>query len=214
MRTLFAALAAAVFLAGCGEGPDTRFSSQEAVTRAAYSPGTRPSVTVFTMVSNSTGSGGHSALLINGSQRVLFDPAGSWYHPQAPEQGDVHFGMTKFMLDFFIDFHARETYHVVMQEIPLTLAQANQMIAAARSQGAAPSAYCTRYNSAVLQQVPGFETITSTWFPVNLMEQIAARPDVTTRKIFDDDPDYNKTMLEAGIRPVPAGAFTGRVFTE
>jgi len=212
MRLVFLALAALVTLAGCAA--DTRYSSQDAVLNAAYQAPGGPSLTVFTMISNDTGSGGHSGLLINGSQRVLFDPAGSWYHPAVPEQNDVHFGMTEFMLDFYVDFHARETYYVVMQEIPLTLEQADAMIASARAQGAAPKAYCTQYNTAVLKRVPGFENIRKTWFPVNLMEQIAKLPNVTTRKIYDDDPDYNKAMLQAGIVPVPRAEFTGRVFVE
>jgi hypothetical protein len=56
--------------------------------------------------------------------------------------------------------------------------------------------------------VPGFEGIGVTWYPVNLMEQFAEIPGVRTRKIYDDDPAYNRTMLEAGIVPVAADAFT------
>jgi hypothetical protein len=40
------------------------------------------------------------------------------------------------------------------------------------------------------------------------MEQFAEIPGVRTRKIYDDDPAYNRTMLEAGIVPVAADAFT------
>ncbi|MEZ5714341.1 MAG: hypothetical protein R3D85_03690 [Paracoccaceae bacterium] len=32
-------------------------------------------VTLFTMVSNETGSGGHTSLMIDASQRVIFDPS-------------------------------------------------------------------------------------------------------------------------------------------
>lgn len=207
MRGILILVVAALALTGCGPAVET-WADDAAVSRATYSHGEPYSVTVFTMVSNDTGAGGHSAMMINGSERVLYDPAGSWRHPLAPERNDMHHGFTEFMRKFYIDFHARTTYHVVIQEITITREQADLMIAAARRQGAAPRAYCTRFNSSVLRQVPGFEDINTTWFPTALMDQIARRSDVRTSKVFDDDPDYNKTMLEAGIIPIPADAFT------
>jgi len=208
MRLAAMLTAAALLLMGCGGGAEEKWASDEFVSRAAYSPGGQPTVTLYTMISNSTGSGGHSAIMINGSQRVLYDPAGSWQHPLVAERNDLHFGFTEFQRSFYIDFHARTTYHVVVQELPVSLAQANAMIVSVQQQGAAPKAYCTRHNSTAMQRVPGFESISTTWFPVKLMEQFANLPGVRTEKIFDDDPGYNQTMLRAGIVPIPADAFT------
>ena len=75
------------------------------------------SVTLYTVLSTRSGAGAHAGLLINGSERVLFDPAGTWRHPKLPERNDVHFGITPKMVDFYIDYHARETYDVVEQTI-------------------------------------------------------------------------------------------------
>jgi hypothetical protein len=207
MRLISLLTAAVLILVGC-EGADTTMAPDDVVARAAYSPGGQPTITLYTMVSNDTGAGGHTAVMINGSQRVLYDPAGSWRHPLVPEQGDVHFGFTEFMRSFYIDFHARTTYHVVVQELPVSLAQANAAIAAVRAQGAAPPAYCARYTSTALNRVPGLEGLGTTWYPVSLMERFAEVPGVRTEKIFDDDPDYNRTMLEAGIVPIPRDQFT------
>ena len=207
MRLIFMLTAATLVLLGC-EGADKTFAPNDVVARAAYSHGGQPSITLFTMVANETGSGGHTAVMINGSQRVLYDPAGSWRHPLVPEQGDVHFGFTEFMRKFYIDFHARVTYHVVIPELPVSLAQADAAIAAVRQQGAAPPAYCSRYTSTALGRVPGLEAIGPTWFPVALKDRFAEIPGVRTEIVYDDDPDYNKTMLEAGIVPIPANQFT------
>ena len=206
---LIALLTAATFvLIGCGQGPQKTWAPDNAVAHAAFSPEEPPSVTLYTMISNDTGAGGHSALMINGTQRVLYDPAGSWNHPAAPERNDLHFGFTEWMRSFYLDYHARTTYHVVVQKKELSLEQANALIASAQEQGAAPKAFCTRYNSTALSRVAGFESLGTTWYPVKLMERFAELPGVETTTVYDDDPAYNRTMLEAGIVPVPADIFT------
>jgi hypothetical protein len=59
------------------------------------------------MLRSETGTGAHSALVVDdGTQRLLFDPAGGWFHPAAPERNDVLYG-------FYLQWHARETHHVV-----------------------------------------------------------------------------------------------------
>lgn len=40
------------------------------------------------------------------------------------------------------------------------------------------------------------------------MERFAELPGVETTTVYDDDPAYNRTMLEAGIVPVAADIFT------
>jgi hypothetical protein len=206
MRSMLLLLASLLALSACG--PEEKWASDAAVTRASYRDPGPSSITLYTMVSNDTGAGGHSALMINGSERVLYDPAGSWNHPAAPERNDLHYGFTPWQQSFYIDYHARTTYHVVEQTLTVPQETADALIRSVMQQGAAPKAYCTRYNSTALKRVPGFEGIGVTWYPVNLMEQFAEIPGVRTRKIYDDDPAYNRTMLEAGIVPVAADAFT------
>ena len=114
MRHWIACLLVPALLAGCGAEPV--WAPDEAVTRAAYRDTENPpSITLFTVLNNRSGEGAHSALMINASQRVIFDPAGTWWHRTAPERNDLHYGITPTMLKFYIDYHARETYHVDVQ---------------------------------------------------------------------------------------------------
>lgn len=186
-------LAATLTVAGCGA--KSVWAPDDAVAKAAYRSDKPPSVTLFTVISTSTGSGGHSALMINGSQRVIFDPAGSWYHPRVPERNDVDFGITEQMYKFYIQYHARKSYFVREQRVDVSLAQADAMIRAAEAQGPTPQAFCASSVSSVLDKVPGFGSISHTYFPVTLSDQFAALPGVTAKDHYSDDPDDNSGVL-------------------
>ena len=183
---LAALLAGVALLSACSvdQSPD---SPPDVVAAAAYRSPEPPSITVMTMVNNRTGSGGHSALLINGSQRVIFDPAGSFRDPRLPERGDVLYGVTPGWLQAYRSAHARSTFHVVSQTIPVSAAQAEQALKLALSNGAVPGAYCTQATTGVLSRVDGFGQISRTFYPVNLMEQVATLPNVTTTKLYEND---------------------------
>lgn len=178
-------LAAVALLAGCAAdtgGDDTI----EQITAAAYdAPGT--SITLFTMVNNRTGAGGHSSLMVNGSQQVIFDPAGSFRDPRVTERADVLYGITPGWVQAYKSAHARESHHVVTQEINVTPEQAEKLLQLVQANGAVPGAYCANATSGILAQVDGFTGIKQTFYPVKLMEQIALLPDVKTMKYYEDD---------------------------
>ena len=109
-RRVFLAATLPVVLTACGA--DNIWASDEAVRDARYVSATPTSITLFTVIGIPRGEGGHSAVMINGSQRVIYDPAGSWEHPQIPERNDVLYGITDNFKRFYIDYHARETYWV------------------------------------------------------------------------------------------------------
>jgi hypothetical protein len=131
---------------------------------------------------------------------VLFDPAGSWWHPQVPERNDVLYGMSPPMFEFYMDYHARETYHVVVQEVTVAPETAAQLMAVVQAYGAVPQARCALSVSDALSQTPGFETIRQAWFPRAVMTQFAEIPGVRTRQVFDDDSDDNLELLRAQAR--------------
>lgn len=79
-----AALAAAALLAGCEVYTP---ADPEAIARARYVSPEPPSITLLSMVDVASGRSAHSALLINGSQQVLYDPAGTFTHPDLPRAG-------------------------------------------------------------------------------------------------------------------------------
>lgn len=179
-------LACAGLVAACtnDRGPD---STPAEVAAAAYvAPGPK-TLTLMTMVNNRTGSGGHSALLVNGSQQVIFDPAGSFRDPRVVERGDVLYGISPKWLQGYKSAHARSTYHVVSQTITVSDAQAEQILRAVIANGPVSAAYCANATSSILQQVPGLEGLKTTFYPVNLSEQFAALPGVTETKYYDGD---------------------------
>jgi hypothetical protein len=179
-----AALLAALSACAPNKGGD---SSPAEVAAAAYqAPGPR-TMTVFTMVNNRTGSGGHTALMINGSQRVIFDPAGSFRDPRLPERGDVLYGVTPGWLQAYKSAHARASHHVVSQEFQVTEAQAERALQLAASNGSVAGAYCTNSTTTLMRKIPGFEDIQTTFYPTKLMEQISRRPGVVTTKLYEDD---------------------------
>ncbi len=198
MRRLFLCFVALLGLAACGA--ESVWAPDEAVQKAAYvAPGPK-TITLFTVISNRSDSGAHAGLLINNSQRVMFDPAGSWHLDSLPERNDVHYGMTDKMVNFYIDYHARETYRVVEQTIEVTPEVAELAYRLVRDYGPVPKAHCTIAISKILRQVPGFETMPQTWYPGVLMDAFGALPGVRTRVIRDEDADNNHgvLMLQAG----------------
>lgn len=193
MRNLFLCLALIV-LTACGAA-EPKWAPDADVARATYVHDGPPSITLFTVTSTTNGSGAHSGLLINGSQRVMFDPAGTWMHPGLPERNDVHFGLTPKMVNFYIDYHARETFDVHEQTVIVSPQVAELVMQRAMGYGAVPKANCARSISSILSDVPGFESLPTTYFPNKLMRAFAKLPGVTQRTITDTDADNNHGVL-------------------
>jgi hypothetical protein len=180
------------------------FAPQEAVSAARYVHDGPTSITLYTVINNRSGSGAHSGLLINASQRVMFDPAGTWRHPRVPERNDVHYGITPRIVNFYIDYHARETFRVIEQTIVVSPGVAELVKQRAEAYGAVPKAQCSNSITSILAGVPGFEGIRSTWYPKKLSDQFGQLPGVTSRTITDDDADKNHGVLlvQAGETPI------------
>ena len=117
-----------------------------------------------------------------------------------PERNDVLYGMSPAYFDFYMDYHARETFHVVVQTLEISPETAAALTAGVRAQGAAPKAYCSRSISSVLAGTPGFETVNVTFFPVAMMNRFEDIPGVVTTRVYDDDSDDNLELLQAQAR--------------
>lgn len=193
MRKLVLAFCAAFALGGCAA--ERVWAPDEAVAKAAYRHDGPPRLTLFTMINNRTGAGAHTSLMINGSQRVIFDPAGSFKHETLPERHDVVFGITPPVADVYTRYHARKTYHVKVQELDVSPAVAEAAIRTVMSYGAVPSAMCARSTSTVLASLPGFENIQTTWYPVKLADQFGAVPGVREQELYEYDSDDNSKVL-------------------
>lgn len=201
MRRLLLSLAGLFLLAACS--PPQVWAPDDLVARARYVSGSPPSITLFTVLNNTSNAGEHSALMINGSQRVMFDPAGTWQHPQLPERNDVHFGMSPKMVDFYIDYHARENFRVVEQTIVVSPEVAEIALQRVMAYGPVPKAQCTKATSSVLRGTPGFEAMPSTLGPKKLMRAFGQLPGVTERVIRDSDANQNHGVLLVQAQQAP-----------
>ena len=192
MRRLLIALCLPLFLAACAEPV---WAPDEAVARARYVSDEPPSITLFTVVRKLGKEGAHSGLMINGSQRIMFDPAGTWTHPTVPERNDVHFGITPRMKQFYIDYHARETYDVYEQTVVVSPEVAELAIRRVEQNGAVGKALCGNAISSVLRDIPGFESVGKSFFPKKIMRAFGELPGVTTVVHADNDADNNQALL-------------------
>jgi hypothetical protein len=193
MLRLVLSLVALLGLAACGAEP--KWAPEEQVQAARYVEGPPTYITLYTVINKSSGSGAHSAILVNGSERVIFDPAGTWHHPRLPERNDVHFGMTEKALAFYIDYHSRKTYDVIEQKVYVSPEVAELVLAKVKAYGAVPKAMCTDATSGILRTVPGFESMPATWYPKKLSDAFGQLPGVQSRVITDDDDDSNHGVL-------------------
>ena len=183
----FAGLALLILaISGCGvkQYPNADPARVAAVAYQEPGPST---LTLYTMINNRTGAGGHTSLMINASERVIFDPAGSFRADIVPERNDVLFGITPAVEQAYRGSHARSTFHVLVQEIEVTPEQAEIAYRLALGNGAVPGAFCTSSTSRLLQQVPGFETIRTVLFPTKLASQFETIPGVKSSRYYETD---------------------------
>ncbi|PRY24345.1 hypothetical protein CLV78_103211 [Aliiruegeria haliotis] len=196
MKKLLLALCLPLLLVACtGSGP---WAPDEAVQAARYRAPGPSTITLFTMVNNRSNEGAHSGLMVNGSQRVIFNPAGTFHHPYAPQRADVHYGITDPLLDFFIDYHARNTFRVIRHDVEVTPEQAAIALARIESYGAVPNAFCTTSIGRILRGVPGFEDAPSSPFPKATMRYFDKIPGVKISRYYDGGPDDRSDLYSDG----------------
>lgn len=192
-RRFFLAASLPTLLAACGA--DNIWASDEAVRGARYVSNEQPSITLFTVIGIPRGEGGHSALMINGSQRVIYDPAGSWNHPRIPERHDVLYGITDNFKNFYIDYHARSTYWVAEDTVPVSREVADLAIRRAEANGSANKSFCAVETGTVLRGVPGFEGAPTGFSPLKLRNWFLTLPNVQSKRHQDGDPANNHDVL-------------------
>ena len=193
MRLIALICAALLVLAGCS-APQQPYASDAFVERVAYVHDGPPRLTLLTMINNSSGSGAHTSLMINGSQRVIFDPAGSFGHESIAERNDVVYGVTPKLADFYTRYHARATFHVKVQKLDVSPAVAERALQLAQGYGAVPQSQCALSTSSILAELfPG--QIKRTWFPNQLAEEFGKLEGVTERSLREFDSDDNKKVL-------------------
>ncbi|PIB26127.1 hypothetical protein BFP76_14310 [Amylibacter kogurei] len=183
-----AILCALLVLSACAKSV---YAPASEVQKRAFVSDDAPYLQLMTMISNKSGAGGHSSLVVNGSQVIMYDPAGRYWNSLLPERDDVLFGLNPAMMQRYKSFHARDTHHVVSQRVYVSQAVAEIAYKAALEQGASPDAMCANNVSALLSKVPGFEAVGHTWSPKRLMNNFAKLPSVKTDKYYENDTGKN-----------------------
>lgn len=144
------------------------------------------SIALFTIINNESGTGEHAALMINASQRVLFDPAGSWSHPLSPERHDVHFGFNNQQLFRYTYFHARRTHRVRIQHLNVAPETAEYILRMAQQAGPVPDAHCARSIGQIFGHVQGLRHMPVVFQPNRLADAFATVPGVREEVIYSD----------------------------
>jgi len=191
MRAITSAilLGISLFAAGCASNSGT--APSEAISAAQFSNPAPASVSLITMVNAGSGFGEHSALLINGAQQVIYDPAGSFRHADLPRRDDVVYGITPRYAAYYNSYHARFGYYVKVQTLEISRAQADAMIAASQARGHVGKLFCATAVSDVLNDFPQFTDIPVTFFPGAIMKRVARNDAVDTLIVREDDIGQN-----------------------
>lgn len=202
LRRLAVLCLALLALAGCAGV--ARAPAPEAVPARAHHPnGGAAGVTLLTVMDSRRNVGDHAALLIGGSHRVIYDPAGSFEVPAVARRHDVLYGISPAVEQVYLGYHARATHHVVAQTLPLDRAQADALIALAEAQPAARPGFCAIRASEVLRSLPGMEGLSRSPFPRTLKESFAAVPGVKNRRIDATDVPLWARTRGPGFVPDP-----------
>ena len=189
MRRILMIVVLPLMLAACGA--EEVWAPQDQIDAVAFREGGPATITLVTVMNKRSGNGAHSGLIINASQRVIFDPAGTFKPASIPERNDVIYGVSPRVLNYYTDYHARETYDVILQTVEVSPAVAEQAKRAAEAYGAVPKAQCGTSTSSILRSLPGFGDIRQSVFPKKIRDSFAQKSGVRTQLIQDDDPDDN-----------------------
>ena len=198
-RLILLVLPVLSLLAACGGQnrgniPEASRAEVQAAALALDGPST---LTLMTALRTISGEGTHSALILDHDQRYVFDPAGSWRHENLVERGDVLYGMGSASMRAYLDYYANDDYHLVLQDVPVSAAQADRLARLITTAGRQSPATCSRSITRILQATPGFEAMPTTWFPARTMRNFAALPGVESVAFYDDDPADNIEAAEA-----------------
>jgi len=191
LRTVISIISLVVLTACAGSERNAPIATAADIQSAAYASPLPASITLMTMVKENGDFGEHTGILINTSQQVLYDPAGTFRHSTSPNARDVNYGMHPAMVEYYKSYHARRGYYVVAQEIQVTPEIAELIFQRAVAQGKTAKLRCAISASSVLNGIPMFSSIPTTYFPGKIMDAFAELPGVTTTYVYEDDEGQN-----------------------
>ncbi|MBI1220502.1 MAG: hypothetical protein GC186_18380 [Rhodobacteraceae bacterium] len=210
MRRVLFCLGLLAILSACGSGRPV--APDDVVDHAAYVDAGPPSLTLMTSIRSETGVGAHSALIINASQRVIFDPAGSYQatidgQPATPQRGDVIYGVSPPVLAGYLTFQSAKGFHATTITIPVSAAVAEEALRKAEGHGWVSQAFCADATSSLLASLPGLESLHPAIFPRQFMRQVAKLPGVTI-KTYDRGVEVPNNSIDGSGGDRHVGAYT------
>lgn len=122
-------------LAACGSNATSIWAPDDSLEMARYRAPGPTYLALVTVRNEGDGQGAHTALLINASERVLFDPYGGWTDPAVPERNDVLFGFSPEVEARYLNCQAKDGYYYVRQEIQVAPEVTEQALALAKVPG-------------------------------------------------------------------------------
>lgn len=192
MRVLTAALlfGISLLLSACAN-PNAGSAPAADIAASRFANPEPAYVSLLTMVNSNTRFGEHAAILINGSQQIIYDPAGSFRHSRLPRRNDVVYGITPRYAAYYKSYHARFGYYVKVQTLEIPREEADAMIASAIARGSVPKLFCATAISDILNDYPQFAAINPTFFPGAIMKRVAKIPGVKTTEVHENDIGQN-----------------------
>lgn len=195
---LILALISAALLANCTT--KTRSDTDAQINAVRYQAPGPAKIGLVTSINSKNGSGAHSALVISGRERVVFDPAGSWHNPGVAERSDVLYGMNDAKLGGYFAFQGNYPFYMVYQELDVTPEIAAKAQAWAEAQPDAIQATCALNVSQLLRHL-GFTQVNQSYFPKNISRDFQNVPGVRTRLVFDQVPEEPYEQVKFDPRP-------------
>lgn len=186
----------ALVLGGCA-GFEQKNSSGAEIAASRHVSNDAPYVSLVTMISTKSGDGAHSALLVNGSQVALYDPAGTFKYPGVPERGDVLYGITPTVKTVYESYHARDSHYVLEQRLPVTREFADAVISRMEAQGPSSKMHCAVHTSEILRSFDIWSDVPQTYYPGKIVEAFGQLPGVTTRKYTEQDTGQNIRWVDS-----------------
>ena len=156
VRRLILVFLSCAALAGCAGPAESVWAPDDVVKSARYEHDGPPTLALVTVTSTRNGSGAHSALVVSADERLIFDPAGTFNVAFVPERNDVLYGITPRALLAYIDYHARETHDVLIQEVVVSPETARQVAALIKAHGAVPKPSARFLSVAFCERCVGF----------------------------------------------------------
>ena len=123
---------------------------------------------------------------------MLYDPAGTFTHPDLPRRGDIHYGMTPRYVDYYERYHARFDHFVEAQKVYVDRATADRILANAEAEGKMLKMACAVAVADVVKTEPPFQGVRSTFFPETVREDFARIAGVEDSYVYEMDVGKNK----------------------